>query len=83
MIRRQEVSAVDLNAEEPGKTRNDLGNASAGRLLLDRDGNGEAVVLDQEDDGRMGQAFMASQNSPSLVAPSPEQTSVTTPSRPR
>ena len=52
------------------------GNVAARRLHFHRNGDGVPVVFNHEDDGsfRLDAVFIASQNSPSLVVPSPSET---------
>jgi hypothetical protein len=48
----EHVAAVDLLDEEARKARDELGDAPAGGVHLDRDGDRVAVVLDEVDDGQ-------------------------------
>jgi len=72
----QRVGAVAFGDVQAGKTFDQPGNAATGGLHFDGNGDGVTVVLDEIEKGSfLAQATLSdSQNSPSLVAPSPEET---------
>ncbi len=55
-IGREEVGAVDFEREQAREIGQQFGDGAAGRLILDRDGDGVSVVLNQEDNRGVAEA---------------------------
>ena len=76
VVARDEVGAVDAQDDQARERLDQPRDVAAGRLHFDRHRDRVAVVLDQVDDRQLAvQAVLSdSQNSPSLVVPSPSET---------
>ena len=70
------VGAVEFFEMKVGEAGDQARNIAAGSLHFDRHGDGVSVILKQKITGRrrLEAVFSASQNSPSLVVPSPSET---------